>query len=230
MATTLMILTGLLTCFIGITGIIRGVFFNRVATYPFYYSVFSRGVTLLVIGAVALVVGLALLIRRHWARHVATVVAVISAIANFMFMPFYPFWSIVVLALNVLIIWELTRESGRRGYALLPCPARVVSGCAHLNGLSRLTDSGEVGRTIRCPYHAWTYGLDCFRCGAEEDDEDDESEPGDYPRGRPRCGAELIERMHRVQRCVQGRRRPGLLLLPLMMKIVGAGHGPMEVR
>jgi hypothetical protein len=137
MATTLMILTGLLTCFIGITGIIRGVFFNRVATYPFYYSVLSRGVTLLVIGAVALVVGLALLIRRHWARHVATVVAVISAIANFMFMPFYPFWSIVVLALNVLIIWELTRESGRRGYALLSCPARVVSGCAHLNGLSR---------------------------------------------------------------------------------------------
>jgi hypothetical protein len=137
MATTLMILTGLLTCFIGITGIIRGVFFNRVATYPFYYSVLSRGVTLLVIGAVALVVGLALLIRRHWARHVATVVAVISAIANFMFLPFYPFWSIVVLALNVLIIWELTRERDRRGYALLPCPARVVSGCAHLNALSR---------------------------------------------------------------------------------------------
>lgn len=107
---TLMTLSGLLTFFIGITGIIKGIFFNRVATYPFYFSVRGRGVTLLVIGAVAFAVGLALLIRMHWARHVATVVAVVSAVANFMFLPFYPFWSIIVLTLNVLVIWELTRE------------------------------------------------------------------------------------------------------------------------
>jgi hypothetical protein len=123
MAATLMILSGLLTFFIGITGIIKGVFFNSVATFPFYYSVRSRGVTLLVIGVVALAVGLALLVRRHWARTVATVVAVVSAIANFMFLPFYPFWSIIVLILDVIIIWELTREGDRREFARLPCPA-----------------------------------------------------------------------------------------------------------
>jgi hypothetical protein len=85
---------------------------------------------LLVIGAVAIVVGLALLIHMHWARHVATVVAVVNAVANFMFLPFYPFWSIVVLTLNVLIIWELTRERGERGareFARLPGQARAVS-------------------------------------------------------------------------------------------------------
>jgi len=125
MAATLMILSGLLTFFIGITGIIRGVFFNSVATFPFYYSVRSRGVTLLVIGVVAFAVGLALLVRRHWARRAATVVAVVSAIANFMFLPFYPFWSIIVLILDVVIIWELTREGERREFARLPCPARV---------------------------------------------------------------------------------------------------------
>jgi hypothetical protein len=122
MAGTLMILSGMLTFFIGITGVIRGVFFNSVATYPFYYSVRSRGVTLLVLGAVAFVVGIALLIHMHWARHVGTVVAVLSAVANFMFLPFYPFWSIVVLTLNV-IIWELTRDrDDRREYARLPRP------------------------------------------------------------------------------------------------------------
>lgn len=124
MAGTLMTLTGLLTFFIGITGIIRGVFFNSVATYPFYFSVRSRGITLLVIGAVAFVVGLALLIRMHWARHVAIVVAVVSAVANFMFLPFYPFWSIVVLILDVIIIWELTRERDRHEFARLSCQAR----------------------------------------------------------------------------------------------------------
>lgn len=131
MAGTLMFLSGLLTFFIGITGVIRGIFFNRVAAYPFYFSVRSRGVTLLVIGAVAAVVGLALLVRMHWARHVATVVAVVSAVANFMFLPFYPFWSIIVLILNVIVIWELTRDGESREFARLLFRARVVSGCAH---------------------------------------------------------------------------------------------------
>jgi hypothetical protein len=125
MAAVLMILSGMLTFFIGITGVIRGVFFNNVASFPFYYSVRSRGVTLLVIGAVAFVVGIALLVHLHWARHVATVVAVFSAVANFIFLPFYPFWSVIVLAIDVIIIWELTRdrERGRREYAHLPRPA-----------------------------------------------------------------------------------------------------------
>ena len=115
MAGTLMILSGMLTFFIGITALIRGVFFNSVATFPFYYSVRSRGITLIAIGGVAFVVGIALLIRMHWARHVATVIAVIGAVANFIFLPFYPFWSVIVLALNILIIWELERDktSGR---------------------------------------------------------------------------------------------------------------------
>lgn len=121
MAGTLMILSGMLTFFIGITALIRGVFFNSVATFPFYYSVRSRGITLIVIGAALFVVGIALLIRMHWARHVATVVAVIGAVANFIFLPFYPFWSVIVLALNILIIWELERDrvSGRE-FARLP--------------------------------------------------------------------------------------------------------------
>jgi hypothetical protein len=125
MAGTLMIVSGMLTFFIGITALIRGIFFNSVATFPFYYSVRSRGITLIVIGAAAFVVGIALLIRMHWARHVATVIAVLGAVANFIFLPFYPFWSVIVLALNILIIWELERDkaSGRE-YARLPCVPR----------------------------------------------------------------------------------------------------------
>lgn len=126
MAGTLMVLSGLLTFFIGIIGIIRGTFFTNVANYPFYYSVRSRGVTFVVLGAVAFVVGIAMVLHMYWARHVAIVVAVLTAVANFMFLPFYPFWSIVVLALNVLIIWELTRDRGesrRREFARLSCLA-----------------------------------------------------------------------------------------------------------
>jgi hypothetical protein len=114
MASTLLILSGMLTFFVGIIGVIRGIFFNNVANYPFYFSVRSRGVLLLVIGAIAFLTGFALLARVRRAREVAIVVALASAVANFIFLPFYPFWSIIVLILDVIIIWELTREGDRR--------------------------------------------------------------------------------------------------------------------
>jgi lysylphosphatidylglycerol synthetase-like protein (DUF2156 family) len=115
----LTLLSGLVTFFMGITGIISGAFFNNVASFPFYYSVRSRGVTLLVIGAIAFLMGLALLIHRHWARTGTIVVAAFTALANFMFLPYYPFWSVIVIALNVVIIWELARKRDSREYARL---------------------------------------------------------------------------------------------------------------
>jgi hypothetical protein len=115
----LTIISGLVTFFMGITGIISAGFYNNVANFPFDYSVRSRGITLLVIGAIAFLVGAALLARMYWARTGAIVVAVFSAIANFMFLPYYPFWSVVVVALNVVIIWELARNRDSRQYARL---------------------------------------------------------------------------------------------------------------
>jgi hypothetical protein len=51
-----------------------------------------------------------------------------GAVANFMFLPFYPFWSVVVLTLNVIIIWELTRErDDRRELARLPGASRIAA-------------------------------------------------------------------------------------------------------
>jgi uncharacterized membrane protein YccC len=110
MAGVLMVLSGLLTLFLGIIAVIHGVFFNHVANYPFYYSTRSRGITFIVLGGVAIAVGLALLLYVPMARHVATAVAVLTAIAMFMFAPFYPLWSMALLALNVLIVWELARD------------------------------------------------------------------------------------------------------------------------
>lgn len=106
----LMVLTGLLTFFVGITGIIKRLFFANVAQYPFSFNARGRGITELIIGCVLFLVGVCLLLGMHWARHLGTVVAVIAAIANFMFIPFYPFWSIILLALNVVCIWELAHH------------------------------------------------------------------------------------------------------------------------
>jgi len=35
-------------------------------------------------------------------------VAIISAVLSFMWLPYYPIWSILIIALDVFIIWALT--------------------------------------------------------------------------------------------------------------------------
>jgi len=113
LAAVLMILSGLVTFFVGITGIIRGSFFATVPNYTFYYSVRGRGWTDLIIGAIICGAGVCLLLGMMWARVVGVVLAVISGIANFLFLPYYPIWGVIVIALDVFIIWALV-AGGRR--------------------------------------------------------------------------------------------------------------------
>jgi hypothetical protein len=50
---------------------------------------------------------LGLLSGRTWARMVAITLAVLSAIVNFLFIPYYPFWSLLIIAMDVFVIWAI---------------------------------------------------------------------------------------------------------------------------
>lgn len=113
LAAILMILSGLWSFFVGLTGILKGSFFVSVTNYTFNYSIHNWGWTHLILGAVVFAAGVCLLLGMMWARVVGIVLAVISGIANFLFLPYYPFWSIVVIALDVFIIWALASGARR---------------------------------------------------------------------------------------------------------------------
>ena len=78
----------------------------------------NRGSLLLDIsqwGWIHMVVGLALLLSgigvfsgNVLARTVGVIAAAISLIANFVFIPAYPLWSLVIVTIDVLVIWALT--------------------------------------------------------------------------------------------------------------------------
>jgi hypothetical protein len=62
--------------------------------------------------------GWALLSGQTWARVVGIVLAVLSAIANFLSLPYYPLWAMLIIALDVFVIWALAvhgRELGEAG-------------------------------------------------------------------------------------------------------------------
>jgi hypothetical protein len=113
LAAVLMILSGLWSFFVGLTGILKGSFFVSVTNYTFTYSIHNWGWTHLILGAVVFAAGVCLLLGMMWARVVGIVLAVISGIANFLFLPYYPLWAIVVIALDVFIIWALASGARR---------------------------------------------------------------------------------------------------------------------
>ncbi|GAA4759852.1 membrane protein [Nocardioides endophyticus] len=59
-------------------------------------------------GALAILTGACLLAGQLWARILAVVVAVVSALVNVAFLPAYPIWSTLMIALDVLVIWAVT--------------------------------------------------------------------------------------------------------------------------
>ena len=62
----------------------------------------------LVAGVVMVLAGYALFVGRTWARVVAVVVALLSAVVNVGFLSAYPIWATIVIALDVLVIYAVT--------------------------------------------------------------------------------------------------------------------------
>jgi hypothetical protein len=61
----------------------------------------------LILGLVSLAAGFGLFLGAMWARVLGILVAGISAIVNFVFMAAYPFWSLTMITLDVLIIYAV---------------------------------------------------------------------------------------------------------------------------
>jgi len=107
MAAIIMMIGGILGFFEGLAGVIKGTFYVVLPNYAFSLSATGWGVVHMIIGALVFIVGAALLTGNKWARWAGVFVAACSAIANFVFLPYYPVWAIVVIALDIFVIWAL---------------------------------------------------------------------------------------------------------------------------
>ena len=66
------------------------------------------GWTHMLLGALAIAAGFALMAGRMWARVMAIALALVSAIVNMAFIAAYPIWSLTVIAVDVLVIYAVT--------------------------------------------------------------------------------------------------------------------------
>ena len=80
-----------------------------VRQYTFELDTTAWGWIHMLLGALVATSGWALLSRKTWAGVMAIFLASLSAVANFFFIPYYPIWSIVMIALAIWVIWAITR-------------------------------------------------------------------------------------------------------------------------
>lgn len=66
------------------------------------------GWTHIIGGAIAILIGACLMAGQMWARIVAVLVALASAMVNIAFLPAYPIWSALMIGVDILVIWAVT--------------------------------------------------------------------------------------------------------------------------
>jgi len=107
-AAIMMIIAGSLNALYGLIAVINDewvVWGNRA---NLYLDISQWGWTHLVIGLIVLFAGIGLFSGRMIARIIAIIVAGLSLIANFFFIPAYPLWAIAIVVIDLLVIWALT--------------------------------------------------------------------------------------------------------------------------
>jgi hypothetical protein len=114
LAGTLMLLGGLWMAVVAIVALSHGHVFSIAPAYTFRYNIRGWGWTELALGVLIFAAGMCVFLGMAWARYVGAFIAVLSAIANFVFIPYQPLWSIIMVFLDAFIIWALLTPRTRQ--------------------------------------------------------------------------------------------------------------------
>ncbi len=92
----------------GIVAIANSDFFVVTQEWIFEFSTTSWGWTHLILGVVVLLAGFGVFTGAVWARTVGVILAGISGLVAFAWLPYFPVWAILIVTLSVFTIWALT--------------------------------------------------------------------------------------------------------------------------
>ncbi|HEY5860389.1 MAG TPA: hypothetical protein VIX62_08915 [Actinomycetota bacterium] len=107
-AGVMMILIGAFHAIAGLAGILEDDFYAVTPNYVLEFDATTWGWVHLIGGVIVLFAGFSVFKGAVWARTVGVIIAAVSALVSFAWIPFYPVWSIVVIAIDVAVIWALT--------------------------------------------------------------------------------------------------------------------------
>lgn len=106
-AAFMMLLSGFFGLFDALTAIVKDQFFVVTPNYLVTVNLHTWGWVHLVISVVVILAAGAVLAGKLWGRIVGSLMALLSALAWMAFIPYYPFWSLLIIAVDVVVIFAL---------------------------------------------------------------------------------------------------------------------------
>ncbi|MER8045609.1 hypothetical protein [Streptomyces sp. NPDC094032] len=103
---------GVLDIFQGIAAIAKDDVYTRVGDYVFKFDLTAWGWIHLILGILAVLVGLGLLKGMSWARAAGIFIAALTIITNFMWLPYTPWWALILIGVSTFVIWSLCKDWG----------------------------------------------------------------------------------------------------------------------
>ncbi len=107
-AATRMVIGGIFQAGQGLVALFNDTFYVVGQEWTFKFDITAWAWIHLIMGVVVVVAGVFVFRGAVWARAVGIAVAAVSAVLNFMWLPYYPIWSILIISLDVLVIWALS--------------------------------------------------------------------------------------------------------------------------
>ncbi|WP_109523383.1 MULTISPECIES: DUF7144 family membrane protein [Nocardia] len=125
LATAILLFTAaMLSFFEGLSALLDDEFYGAGVEYIYKFDATSWGWIHIALGAVLALCSIGLLTGTMWGRYAAICLAVLSIIMNFLALPRYPAWSILVIAIDIVVVWAIA--------AWRPAPLRPATGATEL--------------------------------------------------------------------------------------------------
>jgi len=103
-----MLLVGAFHVVQGVVALASDAFFEGGKSYWFQWDLTAWAWVHLALGVLVAAAGVALMRSADWARTVALIMASLSVLGSFLWLPHFPVWSLTTLALDVFVIWAVT--------------------------------------------------------------------------------------------------------------------------
>jgi hypothetical protein len=106
-ASAMLVIAGVFHALAGLTALLDESFYSVPSTYALEAEITTWGWVHLIGGIVFVMSGFYLLSGNLFARIIAVFAAMVSAIASFWSIPYYPVWNILIMALDIAVIWAV---------------------------------------------------------------------------------------------------------------------------
>ncbi|MFC8384736.1 hypothetical protein [Nocardia sp. NPDC057272] len=113
LAAIMLLVAGTLSILRGIAGVTKDELFLIPSEYSYELDVSSWGWIHLALGVFLVAVAIGMMLTATWARIFAYCLAVLSIIANFLSLPYYPWWSVIIIVIDLIVIWAVSTWNPR---------------------------------------------------------------------------------------------------------------------